>query len=95
MKNNQFPKLQLKKSTVAKLSKDEMQNLMGGEKLTVNISCGTACHTATQPCHIWLQGGGVPTQDFCQSADTNGGGQTCEPVTNCGSDDSPSCVGAC
>ncbi len=100
MKHTNFPKLQLKKNTVAKLSQDEMMTVVGGEVITVNLTCGNQCLTASPACVAAQPGYPTPTLpisiEHCLSFDGGGGGLTCDPGgQNCGSDLNPSCQGPC
>ena len=95
----QFPsKLSLKKNVVAQLSKDEMQMVMGGEVITVHLSCGTMCVTNSQPCQQTFPAHNPPTtpvsESYCVSFPNDPENLTCMPhQDSCGSDANPTCPG--
>jgi len=77
-------KLQLNKELVAKLKKDEMQNVFGGVEITGNITQGPGCISHTTPCVIYLRNPPYanPITSYCAS----GFAQTCVKAGSCGTD---------
>jgi len=77
-------KLQLNKEIVAKLKKDEMQNVFGGVEITAAITQGPGCLSVREACIIYVKNPPVlnPVTTYCAS----GYVQTCVRAASCGTD---------
>lgn len=81
MEKKSFKKLELKKQVVARLDKSEMEQIVGGALVTINVTCGAQCFSAAG-CNPQ-----AVTIDNCQSFRD---GPTCRG-TVCGSDTKHGC----
>jgi hypothetical protein len=99
MENKTFKKLQLKKEVVARLNKEDLQKVIGGNLVTTESSCGMLCATGVgyDRAQIWT----LPFVPFGYITDAQnggcwvGGGLTDTYGGNyCGSDMAYTCPGA-
>ena len=77
----------VKKRTISDLSKEEMQNVVGGERLTVINSCGANCDSIIVTCNISLV-----TQMYCTSFPESPDNDTCAGQPMCGSEHGATCI---